>query len=318
MMKYLLLFLLPLSLFASKILSYNIYDRTDRADVMITFDTPYNGVIKQSRGKSQIIIKLENASIESPKIKKVQSRFLQSVAITPLKNETQIVAAVPKSVKLIASKTADGYGLRLRFTNKQYAQKQNSTYNSSSTTQTDNSLSSLPTKKGDDLTTSYYIVIAILIVGIIILFYLKRKMTPAQLKNSQQQSTKAGWLFNANTTPQQQSSTATQPSQTPVNEVTIRFQKAIDAHNNVVMLDFGKESYLVLMGNSNILLDKFHEDRPTSQQEFESILQSRHEELENFLNGTQNTVASQSQQTQKEPLQAYKERAASLLYNEEQ
>jgi len=70
---------LALSLFASKILSYNIYDRTDRADVMITFDTPYNGVIKQSRGKSKITIKLENASIESPKIKKVASRFLHTV-----------------------------------------------------------------------------------------------------------------------------------------------------------------------------------------------------------------------------------------------
>jgi len=308
MIKYLLLFILPLSLFASKILSYNIYDRTDRADVMITFDTPYNGVIKQSRGKSKITIKLENASIESPKIKKVASRFLQSVAITPMKNETRIIATVPSSVKLIASKTSDGYGLRLRFTNKTTAKSTIAA--KTATAQTNTAFTGLPTKKGNDLTKSYYIVIAIMIIGILILFYIKKKTTPQQLqKAAQQKQQRTPWLFNANEASQQQTNT-----QQSANEVSIRFQKAIDTHNSVVMLDFGKESYLVLMGNSNILLDKFHENRPTSQQEFESILQSRHEELENFLN---NGEAAASSQKEKEPLQAYKERAASLIYNDE-
>ncbi len=313
MIKYLLLLILPLtSLLASQILSYNIYDRTDRVDLMITFDTPYHGLIKQSRSKSKIIIKLENASIEAPKIKKVASRFLQSIAITPLKNETRIIATVPQSVRLIASKTSDGYGLRLRFTNKS-AMKQTTTLSTKNTV--NNSASTgLPTKKGDDLSRSYYIVMAILIIGIIILFYIKKKTAPQQLqKATQQKQQKTPWLFNANTTNTPASSTK-QPShaEDTDNNVTIRFQKAIDSHNSVVMLDFGKESYLVLMGNSNILLDKFHENRPSSQQEFESILQSRHEELESFLNNNTSTAS-----TEKEPLQAYKERAASLIYNDE-
>jgi len=309
-MRYILLFLLPLSLFASKILSYNIYDRTDRADVMLTFDTPYSGIIKQSRGKSKIIIKLEDATIESPKIKKVASRFLQSVVITPMKNETQIIATVPQTVKLIASKTADGYGLRLRFTTKGSIKHTTTTQ----TTQNTTFSTGLPTKKGDDLSRSYYIVIAILIIGILILFYIKRKTAPQQgLHNAKQQ--KNTWLFantQAQQTPSPQNTTSESIKET--NEVSIRFQKAIDEKNTVVMLDFGKESYLVLMGNSNILLDKFHEEKPRSQQEFETILQSRHEELANFLN-TNNTSSDSSQI--KEPLQAYKERAASLIYNEE-
>ena len=312
MIKYLLLFLLPLSLFASKILSYNVYDRTDRADVMITFDTPYSGIIKQSRGKSKIIIKLEDASIESPKMKKVASRFLQSIAITPMRNETRIIATVPQSVKLIASKTSDGYGLRLRFTTKTAAQQ--NAFTKTATAQATNALSGLPTKKGDDLTRSYTIVIAILIIGILILFYIKKKTTPAQQKSKQPKQQKTPWLFNANEQKQQPQEMQQQTdSSQSANAVAIRFQKAIDTHNSVVMLDFGKESYLVLMGNSNILLDKFHENRPSSQQEFESILQSRHEELENFLNNNEPTGRG----TQKEPLQAYKERAASLIYNDE-
>ena len=295
MIKFLLLFLLPFSLYASKILSYNIYERTDRADVMITFDTPYTGQIKQSIRKSKIIIKLEDATIESPKIKKVSSKYLHSLTITPIKNETLIVASVSPATKLIASKTSDSYGLRLRFTDK-IAVKSSPT----STTNTihTNSLGTLPTKKEDNLSQSYYVVVTILVLGVFILLYIKKKMKPMPT-NTQRPN---NWLFKN-----------TQESTTPNNvnmeaqNVSIRFQKAIDDKNSVVMLDFGSQSYLVLMGNSNILLDKFIENKPTSQKEFNEILQSRHEDLENFL--------GQSQTKEKqEPLQAYKERAANIAY----
>ena len=305
-MRYLLLFLLPLSLFASKILSYNIYDRTDRADIMITFDTPYSGIIKQSRTKSKIIIKLEDATIEAPKSKNVGSKFLNSLTITPLQEETQIVAKVPSFVKLLASKTADGYGLRLRFISKNSTQATNTAQKRENQ---EPNLSHLPTKQEENMTQSYMVVGMILLVGIALLFYLKRKVTPQQRKTATEQKGSNGWLFNANKAEKVPAKESIQN-----NEVTIRFQKAIDNNNSVVMLDFGKESYLVLMGNSNILLDKFHENRPSSQQEFESILQNRHEELENFLNGENQTT---QQNRQKEPLQAYKERAASLIYNDE-
>jgi len=181
------------------------------------------------------------------------------------------------------------------------------------TSQKSNTLTGLPTKKSDNLSRSYYIVIFILIIGILILFYIKKKTTPKQHQKAaqQQKQQKSPWLFNANT--QTQTTTTESTVKESTNSVSIRFQKAIDADNSVVMLDFGKESYLVLMGKSNILLDKFHENRPTSQQEFETILQSRHEELENFLNNSDTTTAT----IEKEPLQAYKERAASIIYNDE-
>ncbi|MDQ7066609.1 MAG: hypothetical protein Q9M40_00585 [Sulfurimonas sp.] len=186
-MKYLLLFLLPFSLYASKILSYNIYERSDRADVMITFDTPFEGVIRQSKSKNRIIIKLQDASIELSRTKKVNSDFLHSLTITPLKGQTQIVASISPNVRLIASKTSDAYGLRLRFTNA-VATKQQSSQPSSQ-----NNLSALPTKKSDGMSTSYYIVVSILIIGIIILLFLKKKMIPkAHTKQNN------SWLFNSN------------------------------------------------------------------------------------------------------------------------
>ncbi len=305
MIKYLLIFLLPLSLYASKILSYNIYERSDRADVMITFDTPYTGVIKQSIGKNRIVIKLGDATIESSKIKRVNSDFLHSLTITPLKNRIQILATVSPNVRLIASKTADAYGLRLRFTKKTLSHKK-------STDSATPNLSSLPTKKGTEISTSYYIVVGMLLIGIIVLLILKKKIITKNESKKQ-----SSWLFNENNKDAQENSlknekTVANFTQTDKN-VSIRFQKNINSSNSVVMLDFGDESYLVLMGNSNILLDKFKENKPSSQQEFDSILQERNQELEDFL-GTPNR---EEDNFKKEPLQAYKERAASLIYSDE-
>ena len=297
MIKLLLLFLLPFSAYASKILSYNIYDRTDRVDVMITFDTPYEGTIKQSLSDSNILIKLEEASIESAKVKRLSSKYISSIAITPMSGYTQIAANVPPSVTLQASKTSDSYGLRLRFT----AAARSSNAIKEPKQAESALLSSLPTKKSDDIAQSYYIVIAILIIGIIILFYIKKRVsTPPSPKKT------SSWLFAQNS-PQEQTKTV-QPASIPNNDVSIRFQKSLDGQNSVVMLDFGEQSYLVLMGKNNILLDRFTHDRPATQDDFEFILQSRHQELDNFLNGS-------SAEESKEYFQAYKEKAASVRYD---
>ena len=294
MIKYLLLFLLPFSLYASKILSYNIYDRTDRVDVMITFDTPYDGVIKQSIGNSTITIKLQDASIESAKLKQLSSKYIKSLSITPMSGYTRIIALVPPSVSLKASKTSDAYGLRLRFATKTAPQQKTSAPIKKAASP---SLSMLPTKKSDDIQQSYYVVIAILIVGIGLLFFIKKRVTPAKPKHQQ-----ASWLFKEAQEPKKEVVAQTTQS----NDVSIRFQKSINQENSVVMLDFGEQSYLVLMGKSNILLDKFTDNKPATQDDFDAILQDRHKELDDFLHS--------DSETSKEPLQAYKERAATIAY----
>jgi len=297
MIKILLSFaLLSLSLNASKILSYNIYDRTDRVDVMITFDTPYDGQIKQSVNNSSISIKLQDASIESAKLKQLSSKFIRSLSITPMSGFTKIVVSVSPSVKLTASKTSDAYGLRLRFSDKVASPKLPNDQEDPV------SLSSLPTKKSDGINQSYYIVIAILIIGIIILLFINKRVTPAKYQEKRKELNKnnTSWLFKE-TNSDMQSSLANSDN----SEVSIRFQKSIDAENSVVMLDFAEQSYLVFMGNNNVLLDRFKDDKPQSQDDFNTILQNRHEELDNYLH---------PKDEPKEPLQAYKERAASISY----
>lgn len=301
MIKYLLLIILPFSLYASKILSYNIYERSDRVDVMITFDTPYDGAIKQSVSDSAIIIKLEDALIESEKSKTIASNYVTSFSMSPMLNYTKIVATVAPSTLLSASKTSDAYGLRLRFTTKTATPENQLTQKNGSQT----ALDSLPTKKDDDMSQSYYIVISILIAGIVLLLFIKKRMAAAQ--NRKQNSS---WLFKdiiqeAPQTPQSPH-VPTQTAQFEGNEISIKFQKPINSENSVVLLDFGQQSYLVLIGKNNILLDKFTGNRPITQDDFNTILQNRNKELNDFLNMNAEPI--------KAPLQAYKERAASILY----
>lgn len=296
MIKLLLLFIIPFSLSASKILSYNIYDRTDRVDVMITFDTPYDGVIKQNVSNSTITIKLQNASIESSKVKQLSSKYIKAISITPMENYTQIVAEIPPSVTLQASKTSDAYGLRLRFTTVALSGS-----NSAEAKEVqDESIGALPTKKDDDLSQSYYIVVTILILGIAALFYIKKRVSTPQARQAQ-----SSWLFQENKEAQKEVVEQTDANINSINNVTIRFQKSLNSDNSVVMLDFGEQSYLVLMGKSNVLLDKFTENRPSTEDDFNSILQNRHKELDSFLN---------DDNKYRESLRSYKEKAASISY----
>lgn len=293
MIKLLLILFLPLLLNASKILSYNVYDRTDRVDVMITFDTPYDGKIKQSTSGSKITIKLEDASIEATKTKVLSSKFLDTIRIIPLAEYTKIIAEVPSNVKFKASKTSDAYGLRLRFSNPIIAKK-------SSPIRTENVFSSprtssLPTKKSEDLSSNYYIVVGILLVGIAILFVLKNKIASQQTNN---QGKSNSWLFKV----------AQDAKSDDSHGVTIRFQKNINEQNSVVMLDFVGQSYLVLMGSNNVLLDKFTDNKPVTQDDFETILQNRHQELDDFLKEGEGSVE------EKDPMQIYKEKAANISY----
>ncbi|MDP3301728.1 MAG: hypothetical protein Q8S36_07165 [Sulfuricurvum sp.] len=294
MKKLALILLIPSILFGSKILSYNIYDRNDHVDVMLTFDTPYEGVLRQNRQGNIIVIKLEEASIDSPLVKMINSEFLQKLSISPDGDQIQIVANIPDNVILKASKTSDSYGLRLRF-NPLISPTENGASGQNTAT-----VSDLPTKAGNEFEQSYYVVIGILVVGIGILFWLKQGIAKKTMR--MREEPKAPWSFNTDKkTSPVLSATASLASTLASGGVQIRFQKTLDSSHSVAMLDFGTQSYLVLLGNNTILLDKFQDNIPISQNEFESMLKSKHQELDGFFQlGT----------TQDESFDSYKEKAS--------
>ncbi|NOQ29724.1 MAG: hypothetical protein GQ570_01240 [Helicobacteraceae bacterium] len=277
-MRYLLLLLAITITYAqaTRILSYNIYERSDRADVMLTFDTPYEGKIAQHRQSGKIIIKLTNSSIESKKVKSLKSKYLKKLQLLSVGDVTQITATVPKNISLLVSKTSDAYGLRLRFVPKVATKRE--------VTQANN----LPTKPEDQLTNSYYMVISFLIVGIIVLIYLKRRIN---VSNANGGVIKGGSIFK---------------SKAEKDDVTVRFQKNLDQKNRVVMLDYGTDSYLLVLGETNLLLDRFESlDSVKTETDFSSLLKNKNHELDQYM---------QLKDPKVDHLQAYKEKAGALHY----
>jgi len=297
-MRYLiLLLLLPAFLWGAKILSYNVYDRNDRVDVMLTFDTPYEGVLRQNRQGNTLIIKLEEAFIDAPKVKDVNSKYLEKLTIAPQGEHIEIVAQVSQDVAMQASKTSDSYGLRLRF--------MPSTAASSAETPPvdETSLAGLPTKSNSEFEQSYYVVIVIMLIGIAILFWLKQNI--AKRTATMNTEPKTPWLFNKTAKePKPTQQAAPTKAQTDIGGgVHIRFQKSLDANNTVAMLDYGTMSYLVLLGANTILLDKFQDNIPVTQNDFETLLQSKHRELDGYF---------QLAPTQDEAFDSYKEKASGV------
>ncbi|PHR57804.1 MAG: hypothetical protein COA44_04825 [Arcobacter sp.] len=280
-MKYLLLLLLPFLLFGSKILSYNVYERSNRVDVMLTFDTPFEGRLSQIKKNNKIILKLEGASIEAPKIKNINTSYLHKMTLTPIASHTEVILQTASNIHMSASKTSDSYGLRLRFTKALASSKTGQTKTSSFLNKV-----GLETKNESEFNNSYYVVIAILVLGILIMLWLKKKMGPTSSKGKQ------AWLFK----------------NTPKKEgISVRFQKPLDPKNRVAMLDYEGQSYLVLLGTSNVLLDKYSQGKPVrTQNEFDKILDDNKAELDSYLQLDNSADI--------EPLQSYKEKASAQAY----
>jgi hypothetical protein len=81
---------------------------------------------------------------------------------------------------------------------------------------------------------------------------------------------KGGWLFRTSPDSDEE-------------RVEIKFQKQIDAKNRVVLIDYKTFSYLVLVGSTNILLDKFARGNVKKEEEFEDIFEKNRKRLDEYL-----------------------------------
>jgi len=246
------------SLFATTLLTYNTYDREDRVDLMLSFDTPYNGKIFLKKSDKNYIITLNNISFEKKITKNINSKIVQEISIYPINKGIEISLKSDKDIGIVASKTTDGFGLRIRakliktqINSKTYA-------------------SAIKKKKENTLSTSkeygygrYYAVLSVLLILILILLFVKKR---ALKQNS------GNWLFK----------------NSAINEdVKVLYRKMIDNQNSVIVLEYKDRRYLVLTGASNQLLDKFSKEGyiqdDDQDEEFEKIFAKNREKLDEFL-----------------------------------
>ncbi|MCD8476960.1 MAG: hypothetical protein LRY68_02715 [Sulfurospirillum sp.] len=248
---------------AANLLTYNVYERTDRVDVMLSFDAPHEGAISQKNDANAIILTINDLGYDKMIEKSINSAIIQELIMIPEKNNTlQIVLKSDKQISVVASKTVDGFGLRIRSSIMQKPTKIQSSESVSST---------LPTASSgtmDLIDSRYIIVIVILLLLIILMFWIKRRIA-IQTHGQPVNATPSSWLFNQKTTSAQ--------------EVTLLHKKPIDSQNSVVLFEYGSIKYLVMTGSSNLLLEKFQNGEVKDDNDFEKVFEENRRRLDEYL-----------------------------------
>lgn len=260
---FFIIFLLHLNIFATTLLTYNTYDRDDRVDLMLSFDTPYNGKVFLKKDGHNFTITLKNILFNKKITKNINSPIISSIEIIPQKTDINIILKSKKEINIIASKTTDGFGLRLRAMISGATLKKTSFQKKSMKNDNTKAFGSLPLDKTGYADSKYYMVILVLFLLLIVLWIVKKRITkPTNEKN---------WLFK---------------NSVNENEVKILYRKTIDAKNSVLVLSYMDKRYLVLTGSSNQLLDKFSSNNAPindDDKEFEEMFAKNRQKLDEFL-----------------------------------
>ena len=247
-MRKIVLFLLFTSyLISSTITNHNIYKQDDSIDLMLTFDKPYLGKIAKKKDNGSTILMLENLKITDSITEDISSKILQKIRILPYKEQVFIKVDATKPYTLEASKTIDNYGLRIRV--KPHIVQPIKT-------------KKFETKKEEDLSGSFLKVIAVLAVLLALLYLLKK------------------WLLNSGKT---QSSWLFQKDSHKKQDIKILYQKALDTKNRVTLIEYNGMDYLVILGSTNLVLDKFKSEEQDASSEFDTLLNKNERKLDEML-----------------------------------
>ena len=288
------------ALWGSNLSTYNIYERSDRVDIMLSFDAPYSGAILQERKDGAITLLFQDLQNDQNIEKSVNSSILQELLFEPRGQNLALVIKSDAQVAVSASKTTDGFGLRIRVTPENAANSAAATALSPQETREniteatnlsgDQNASNLtPSAQGaglnlgaqsgdvnfmtqgmsDMIDYRYYSVLGVLALLLVVLLFVK-----AKLKNKQKTiKTKRenGWFQKVKSD----------------DGVEIIYEKPLDDTNKVVLFQHLDRRYLVLTGTSNVLLDKFGEEQMTSEQDFQSFFEENQKKLNAYIENRQ-------------------------------
>ncbi|ANE33064.1 hypothetical protein [Campylobacter hyointestinalis] len=277
-MRFLLLLFISLPIFASNLLTYNIYERGDRVDIMLSFDSAYDGSLKQQSGNGVTDLLLSDLVIDNDIDKSINSDIIQNLFITTTadKTATKVELKWNEPISITASKTADKFGLRIRVAKLNQAIK---------TVIPPNIKTKDSTNASYDIDSKYITVIIILFVLLIVLFFVKKMIMKQKIAANSPFTVSKG-----TPTKKQQ---PVKNSFVPVGDgVEVLYEKSLDETNKVALLSFEGKRYLVLFGSSNVLLDKFGEDKIKDEEDFEVFFEENRQKLGRYLEDRRNSLNS--------------------------
>ena len=294
------LLLFFVALWGSNLSTYNIYERSDRVDIMLSFDAPYSGAILQERKDGVITLLFKDLQNDQNIEKSVNSSILQELLFEPRGQNLALVIKSDTQVAVSASKTTDGFGLRIRVTPENAANSAAATALSPQETRENitaatnlsgdqNASNLIPSAQGaglnlgaqngdvnfmaqdmsDMIDYRYYSVLGVLALLLLTLLFIKTKLKNKQ--NAFKTKQKNDWFEKVKKD----------------EEVDIIYEKQLDGVNKVVLFQHLGRRYLVLTGTSNVLLDKFGEEKMTSEQDFQSFFEENQKKLNAYIENRQ-------------------------------
>lgn len=264
MIKGFLLFFYTTTLFCGTVINQNIYEKEESVDIMLSFDTPYEGKIIQKQDKDAKIFILNDTTIAQKVERDIDSDIIQKLQIIPYKKQLLIQLSAKGAFEVDASKTVDLYGLRLRVTPKIVQDEMDNLVIPKEEKQ-------IETKKEEPVSTAYLKVMALLFALVALLYLLKKWL---EKKGDVLQG---GWLFDKNKTKQN-------------GTIKVQHQRTIDVKNRVVLISYKNKEYLLLLGNNNLLLDTFTDQERDPQNDFDDVLSQNKEALNDFINSKSSTL----------------------------
>jgi hypothetical protein len=295
-MKLIAIFFLSIvSVFSSQILNYNVYDRDKYIDVMLSFDAPFNGKIQKLQSDDGVQLVLTNVVLEEEQVESVNSKVLYEISLEPMSSgRVKLDLKSLQKLQLTASKVVGDFGLRVRVkpikavinSKEKNLAKLLESKNITNLDSTELIKNNTKSNQESSFVYKYTIVIAVLILMIIFLLILKRKINKKSLSN-------VGSLFlNADT-----------------NNINVLAQKQIDASNKLVILNHQNTKYIVLIGTTNVLLDKIEESEGVvSQIDFDEVLEDNKTKISQFLDDIEELPKKTT------ALNSYKEKVSAIGY----
>lgn len=252
-MRHLLLLLsFATLLFPSSILNTKIYDRDNRVDLLLSFDTVYTGTVSKYERNGKTYLILPNANIGADKQYDFTHPFLRGINIYKSSNRTLVEMDAPGS-NIKITKVAPGYGLRVR-TTKAEKQLPIDRYKTAVPQQ-----STTLGQNVEDLTEKYMIV-GIFVASLLLLLVLIKIMAGRKTVGGG----KGGAL-----------------------DARVIYNKSIDAKNRLLLIEFNRKHHLMLMGaTGNVLIDSIAAEAP--ENDFNALLRQNSDSLEKYLSSRDN------------------------------
>jgi len=260
-----LFFVLVSHIFAASLLSMSVNENNDAVEINLSFDSPFEGSIEQNATEKAVVLKISGIAIDSKKDVSLSQNPLIS-RVTMIKEGptgVKISFENKKEISFEALKNNDGYKLQLKII--PYVAAPVAT--EANTTTPAPKLTEKPqTQTDSEVSWRYVVVVSFLALLVAVMFYVKKRFAAPN-------ASKAGWLL-----PKSFKSPTTQE------DVQIVTQSFLDPSNKLMLVEYNGIRYLLLVGNTNVVVDRYYaDDADIQNDDFKRVMAENERKLSEFL-----------------------------------